>query len=207
MLCCFTVTFCRQMLLCRVTLGKSFLQFSAIKMAHAPPGHHSVIGRPSTGGLTYAEYVVYRGEQVSVRYKVVTLAHKALFWYSIIFIISPVTICSIRVINSTSANLLTVSRLKFAFSSRAFCVSTCSKFLNNTALDSQIFLAFKRHLKTHLFRSVLTLPPSEFLKCCLDSLLTLELYKLFTYLLKIAHCCCLNKLIAIVNFINFQIAY
>ena len=78
LLCCFTVTFCRQMLLCRVTLGKSFLQFSAIKMAHAPPGHHSVIGRPSTGGLTYAEYVVYRGEQVSVRYKVVTLAHKTL---------------------------------------------------------------------------------------------------------------------------------
>lgn len=53
----------RQMLLCRVTLGKSFLQFSAMKMAHAPPGHHSVIGRPSAGGLTYAEYVVYRGEQ------------------------------------------------------------------------------------------------------------------------------------------------
>jgi tankyrase len=53
----------RQMLLCRVTLGQSFLQFSAMKMAHAPPGHHSVIGRPSAGGLTYAEYVVYRGEQ------------------------------------------------------------------------------------------------------------------------------------------------
>jgi hypothetical protein len=52
------------MLLCRVTLGKSFLQFSAMKMAHAPPGHHSVIGRPSVGGLAYAEYVVYRGEQV-----------------------------------------------------------------------------------------------------------------------------------------------
>jgi len=64
----FVVSFYRQMLLCRVTLGKSFLQFSAMKMAHAPPGHHSVIGRPSTGGLTYAEYVVYRGEQVpSVR--------------------------------------------------------------------------------------------------------------------------------------------
>ncbi|KAI9534312.1 hypothetical protein NQZ68_014720 [Dissostichus eleginoides] len=27
----------RQMLFCRVTLGKSFLQFSAMKMAHAPP--------------------------------------------------------------------------------------------------------------------------------------------------------------------------
>ena len=45
-------------------LGKSFLQFSAIRMAHAPPGHHSVIGRPSSGGLSYPEYVVYRGEQV-----------------------------------------------------------------------------------------------------------------------------------------------
>lgn len=55
---------CRQLLLCRVALGKSFLQFSAMKMAHAPPGHHSVIGRPSAGGLHFPEYVVYRGEQV-----------------------------------------------------------------------------------------------------------------------------------------------
>ncbi|GFX91360.1 poly polymerase tankyrase-1 [Trichonephila clavipes] len=54
----------RQLLFCRVTLGKSFLQFSAMKMAHAPPGHHSVIGRPSVGGLSYPEYVVYRGEQL-----------------------------------------------------------------------------------------------------------------------------------------------
>lgn len=54
----------RQLLLCRVALGKSFLQFSAMKMAHAPPGHHSVIGRPSVGGLHFPEYVVYRGEQV-----------------------------------------------------------------------------------------------------------------------------------------------
>ena len=54
----------RQLLLCRVTLGKPFLQFSAMKMAHAPPGHHAVIGRPSVGGLNFAEYVVYRGEQV-----------------------------------------------------------------------------------------------------------------------------------------------
>ncbi|KAL8592133.1 Poly [ADP-ribose] polymerase tankyrase-2 [Nucella lapillus] len=53
----------RQLLLCRVTLGKSFLQFSAMKMAHAPPGHHSVTGRPSQGGLNYTEYVIYRGEQ------------------------------------------------------------------------------------------------------------------------------------------------
>ncbi|WAR21517.1 TNKS1-like protein [Mya arenaria] len=47
----------RQLILCRVTLGKSFLQFSSIRMAHAPPGHHSVIGRPSNGGLSYPEYV------------------------------------------------------------------------------------------------------------------------------------------------------
>lgn len=52
--------------MCRVALGKSFLQYSAMKMAHAPPGHHSVIGRPSAGGLHFAEYVVYRGEQVQI---------------------------------------------------------------------------------------------------------------------------------------------
>ena len=33
-------------------------------MAHAPPGHHSVVGKPNSGGLSYPEYVVYRGEQV-----------------------------------------------------------------------------------------------------------------------------------------------
>lgn len=58
----------RHLLHCRVTLGKSFLQFSAMKMAHSPPGHHSVIGRPSTGGLNFAEYVVYRGEQAYPEY-------------------------------------------------------------------------------------------------------------------------------------------
>lgn len=47
-----------------MALGKPFYQFSAVKMAHAPPGHHSVIGRPSSEGLSFAEYVVYRGEQV-----------------------------------------------------------------------------------------------------------------------------------------------
>lgn len=40
------------------------MQFSAMKMAHAPPGHHSVMGRPSYGGLSFPEYVIYRGEQV-----------------------------------------------------------------------------------------------------------------------------------------------
>lgn len=57
----------RQLLLCRVALGKSFLQFSAMKMAHAPPGHHSVNGRPG-GGLHFPEYVVYRGEQAYPEY-------------------------------------------------------------------------------------------------------------------------------------------
>lgn len=37
-----------------------------MKMAHAPPGHHSVIGRPSAGGLHFPEFVVYRGEQVTI---------------------------------------------------------------------------------------------------------------------------------------------
>jgi tankyrase len=60
--------FGRHLLLCRVTLGKSFLQFSAMKMAHAPPGHHSVMGRPSAGGLNFPEYVVYRGEQAYPEY-------------------------------------------------------------------------------------------------------------------------------------------
>lgn len=31
----------RSLLMCRVALGKSFLQFSALKISHAPPGHHS----------------------------------------------------------------------------------------------------------------------------------------------------------------------
>lgn len=58
----------RKLLLCRVTLGKPVEQFAAIKIAHAPPGHHSVIGRPSAGGLNYPEYVIYRGEQVQCMY-------------------------------------------------------------------------------------------------------------------------------------------
>lgn len=36
-----------------------------MKMAHSPPGHHSVTGRPSVNGLALAEYVIYRGEQVN----------------------------------------------------------------------------------------------------------------------------------------------
>lgn len=60
----------RQMVLCRVALGKSFLQFNAMKTAHAPPGHHSIVGRPSAGGLSFAEYVVYRGEQAYPEYLV-----------------------------------------------------------------------------------------------------------------------------------------
>ncbi|XP_029212832.2 poly [ADP-ribose] polymerase tankyrase-1-like [Acropora muricata] len=58
----------RQLLLCRVALGKPFYHFAAAKIAHAPPGHHSVIGRPSSEGLSFAEYVVYRGEQAYPEY-------------------------------------------------------------------------------------------------------------------------------------------
>ncbi|CAH1642139.1 unnamed protein product [Spodoptera littoralis] len=58
----------QQMLLCRVTLGRAFQLMSAMKMAHAPPGHHSVAGRPSQGGLCFPEYVVYRGEQAYPEY-------------------------------------------------------------------------------------------------------------------------------------------
>ena len=58
------LTMHRRLLMCRVTLGKPVEQYNAIKIAHAPPGHHSVIGRPSTGGLNYPEYAIYRGEQV-----------------------------------------------------------------------------------------------------------------------------------------------
>ncbi|EUB59223.1 Tankyrase-1 [Echinococcus granulosus] len=49
----------RQMLLCRVALGRSFIQFNAMKVAHAPPGHHSVVGLPSAGGLNFAEWHVH----------------------------------------------------------------------------------------------------------------------------------------------------
>ncbi|KAM3955302.1 tankyrase [Aphomia sociella] len=58
----------RQLLLCRVTLGRAFQLLSAAKMAHAPPGHHAVAGRPSSGGLCFPEYVVYRGEQAYPEY-------------------------------------------------------------------------------------------------------------------------------------------
>lgn len=58
----------RQILLCRTALGRCFYQFSPLKIGHAPPGHHAVLGRPSCNGLghnglTYPEYVIYRGEQ------------------------------------------------------------------------------------------------------------------------------------------------
>ena len=55
----------RSLLLCRVILGKSHKQTSAQRHSHAPPGHHSVTGSPTDGGLVYTEYVIYRGEQVS----------------------------------------------------------------------------------------------------------------------------------------------
>lgn len=35
----------------------------AHKIAHAPPGHHSIYGKPTPGGLVYPEHIIYRGEQ------------------------------------------------------------------------------------------------------------------------------------------------
>ncbi|EJD75737.1 tankyrase-2 [Loa loa] len=61
----------RHLLLCRVTLGKCFVQSSCNKMAHSPPGHHSVMGQPRVGGLNYPEYVIYRGEQAYPEYVIV----------------------------------------------------------------------------------------------------------------------------------------
>ncbi|XP_063543871.1 poly [ADP-ribose] polymerase tankyrase [Cydia strobilella] len=58
----------RHLLLCRVTLGRAFQLSAALKMAHAPPGHHAVSGRPTQGGLCYPEHVVYRGEQAYPEY-------------------------------------------------------------------------------------------------------------------------------------------
>ncbi|KAH8853078.1 Tankyrase-1 [Schistosoma japonicum] len=63
----------RQLLLCRVALGRSFIQFNAMKVAHAPPGHHSIVGRPSAGGLNFSEYVIYRGEQAYPEYLITYL--------------------------------------------------------------------------------------------------------------------------------------
>uniref|UniRef100_A0A915Q6N0 Poly [ADP-ribose] polymerase n=1 Tax=Setaria digitata TaxID=48799 RepID=A0A915Q6N0_9BILA len=61
----------RHLLLCRVTLGRCFMQSSCNKMAHSPPGHHSVMGQPRAGGLNYPEYVIYRGEQAYPEYIIV----------------------------------------------------------------------------------------------------------------------------------------
>ncbi|CAG9534670.1 unnamed protein product [Cercopithifilaria johnstoni] len=61
----------RHLLLCRVTLGRCFVQNSCNKMAHSPPGHHSVMGQPRAGGLNYPEYVIYRGEQAYPEYVVI----------------------------------------------------------------------------------------------------------------------------------------
>eukprot|EP00050_Salpingoeca_kvevrii_P005977 m.286733 g.286733 ORF g.286733 m.286733 type:complete len:1330 (+) comp11636_c0_seq1:36-4025(+) len=60
----------RIMLVCRVTLGHACYQASSNKVAHAPPGHHSVVGKPTPGGLAFYEYVVYRGEQAYPAFRV-----------------------------------------------------------------------------------------------------------------------------------------
>lgn len=53
----------RKILLCQVLLGKQLSNTSSVKHAHAPPGHHSLLGKPSKDGLMFAEHVIYRGEQ------------------------------------------------------------------------------------------------------------------------------------------------
>ena len=60
----------RQLLFCRVSLGKPYAIKSACRMAHSPPGHHSVVGRPSSCGLVYTEYVIYRGEQAYPEFRI-----------------------------------------------------------------------------------------------------------------------------------------
>ena len=60
----------RQILFCRVTLGKPYVITSACRMAHSPPGHHSVVGRPSVCGLVFTEYVIYRGEQAYPEFRI-----------------------------------------------------------------------------------------------------------------------------------------
>lgn len=58
----------RQMLLCLVTLGRPCVYTAAQRTPHAPPGHDSVVGEPTSGGLTYREYAIYRGEQAYPQY-------------------------------------------------------------------------------------------------------------------------------------------
>ncbi|XP_073964135.1 poly [ADP-ribose] polymerase tankyrase-2-like [Choristoneura fumiferana] len=58
----------RQVLLCRVTLGRTVELPRVLRMAHAPPDHHSVSGRPSPGGPFCYDHVVYRGEQAYPEY-------------------------------------------------------------------------------------------------------------------------------------------
>ncbi|KAG5449039.1 Poly [ADP-ribose] polymerase tankyrase-1 [Clonorchis sinensis] len=87
----------RQLLLCRVALGRSFIQFNAMKVAHAPPGHHSIVGRPSTGGLNFAEYVIYRGEQAYPEYLITYL------------LVPPDTVDSADVSSGSSQNVIGAS--------------------------------------------------------------------------------------------------
>ena len=54
---------CFRKLFCRVTLGKPCESLSAFRMTHAPPGHHSVVGVPSLGGLAFSEFVVTEGNK------------------------------------------------------------------------------------------------------------------------------------------------
>jgi len=50
--------------MCQVALGKSFIQYNVIKIAHVPPEHPSFMETPNVDGLNYFEYIMYLGEQV-----------------------------------------------------------------------------------------------------------------------------------------------
>lgn len=49
-------------------LNRDFIRILLIFLPAVLIGHHSVIGRPSQGGLHFPEYVVYRGEQAYPEY-------------------------------------------------------------------------------------------------------------------------------------------
>lgn len=49
-------------------LNRDFIRILLIFLSAVLIGHHSVIGRPSQGGLHFPEYVVYRGEQAYPEY-------------------------------------------------------------------------------------------------------------------------------------------
>lgn len=54
----------RQLLVCRVTLGKCAVLTAPERYSHPPPGCNSVYGKAMEGFLDHDEYVIYCDEQV-----------------------------------------------------------------------------------------------------------------------------------------------